>query len=641
MSTIAVVVAVDQSGGVSPAPLASVAASAVASGLGEVVVVVGPAASLRHVPAEATVLVDRADAPSEAAALRAAVDYAQRSGADALVVALGEALVAGRAGADPENWRRMGEAPAGEIVVGTVGGRPAGLVRLAAAVWPLLPLEGRVDRMLSAQTARVTTCPLDVPGSSPSPAEAEERGAADSGPGAGEASAADLAAVTELLGRPPAGGFRVVVRDAAGAPVVIANAPFLDDGTPMPTTYWLVGRADRELVGHLEADGGVRRAERAVDPAVLAAAHARYAAARDTLIPAGHPGPRPTGGVGGTRIGVKCLHAHLAWYLAGGGDPVGRWVVDELDGQLAGAVAAVDCGTNSTRLLVMAADGTTLERRMIVTRLGEGVDRTGELASAGIERTLAALAEYRELIDAHGVVRVRAAATSAARDAGNSAVFFDAATTVLGVRPELIAGEAEGRLSYKGATAELAVADGPFLVVDLGGGSTELVAGSATGDGAPGAVVSLDVGCVRVTERFLASDPPGAAELAAARGFVGGVVDAALIRLPALGVPRRMVGVAGTISTLAALEIGLDHYDSDRVHLVELSRATVEEWLGRLAAESAAQRRSRPAIEPGRADVIVGGLAVLAELMSRLGHESLVHSERDILDGIAAELRGV
>jgi exopolyphosphatase/guanosine-5'-triphosphate,3'-diphosphate pyrophosphatase len=153
--------------------------------------------------------------------------------------------------------------------------------------------------------------------------------------------------------------------------------------------------------------------------------------------------------------------------------------------------------------------------------------------------------------------------------------------------------------------------------------------------------VSLDVGCVRVTERFLTSDPPGAAELAAARGFAGGVVDAALTRLPALGVPRRMVGVAGTISTLAALEIGLDHYDSDRVHLVELSRAAVEEWLGRLAAESAAQRRRRPAIEPGRADVIVGGLAVLAELMSRLGHESLVHSERDILDGIAAELRGV
>ncbi|MGD0742787.1 MAG: Ppx/GppA phosphatase family protein [Acidimicrobiales bacterium] len=304
-------------------------------------------------------------------------------------------------------------------------------------------------------------------------------------------------------------------------------------------------------------------------------------------------------------------------------------------------MAAIDCGTNSTRLLVVAADGAPLERRMIVTRLGEGVDRTGELGEAGIGRTIAALGEYRQLIDAHGVVRVRATATSAARDAGNSAVFFDAASAVLGVRPELIAGEAEGRLSYKGATAELAAADGPFLVVDLGGGSTELVAGSAGVDAAPAAITSLDIGCVRVTERFLASDPPGGAELAAARAFVGGVVEEALTRLPALGVPRRMVGVAGTISTLVALEIGLDHYDSERVHLVEISRGAVEEWLGRLAAETAAKRRTRAAIEPGRADVIVGGLVVLAEVMALLGHDSLVHSERDILDGIAAELRGV
>ena len=172
--------------------------------------------------------------------------------------------------------------------------------------------------------------------------------------------------MTALLGRPPAGGFRVVVRDATGGPVVIRNTPFLDDGTPMPTSYWLVGRTEQELVGRLEAAGGVRRAEGATDPAALAAAHARYAASATGGSP---PTIRsaPAGGVGGTRKGVKCLHAHLAWYLAGGGDPVGRWVAGELAGQLKGAVAAVDCGTNSTRLLVVGPDGATLERRMIVT----------------------------------------------------------------------------------------------------------------------------------------------------------------------------------------------------------------------------------------------------------------------------------
>ena len=336
---------------------------------------------------------------------------------------------------------------------------------------------------------------------------------------------------------------------------------------------------------------------------------------------------------------MKCLHAHLAWYLAGGGDPVGRWVAGELAGQLKGAVAAVDCGTNSTRLLVVGPDGATLERRMIVTRLGEGVDRTGELAPAAIARTLVALTEFRTRLDVHGVVRVRATATSAARDATNAAEFFDAATAVLGVRPELIAGEVEGRLAYRGATAGLDPGSGPFLVVDLGGGSTELVAGSVGQGGAPAAVVSLDVGCVRVTERFLESDPPNAAELAAARAFVAGTVESALARLPALGVPRRMVGVAGTISTLVALEFGLDHYDSEAVHLARLSRAAVERWLARLAAETSVERRSRGAIERGRADVIVGGTVVLAEVMGRLGHEELVHSEQDILDGIAAELR--
>jgi hypothetical protein len=142
--------------------------------------------------------------------------------------------------------------------------------------------------------------------------------------------ASDAAVVAELLGREPQGWFEVVVRDADGGPVVIRNAPLLRDGTPMPTRYWLVGRAQREAVGRLEAAGGVRAAEEAVDPEALAGAHRRYAAERDATLPAGHDGPRPAFGVGGTRRGVKCLHAHYAWYLAGGDDPVGRWVAERL-----------------------------------------------------------------------------------------------------------------------------------------------------------------------------------------------------------------------------------------------------------------------------------------------------------------------
>jgi hypothetical protein len=145
-----------------------------------------------------------------------------------------------------------------------------------------------------------------------------------------QASQVDVDAVTALLGRPPQGHFEIVVRDSNGAPVVIRNAPLLDDGTPMPTRYWLVGRAESIAVSHLESAGGVRAAEAEVDPELVADAHRRYAAERDAQIPAGWTGPRPSGGVGGTRTGVKCLHAHYAWYLAGGDDPVGRWVAEHL-----------------------------------------------------------------------------------------------------------------------------------------------------------------------------------------------------------------------------------------------------------------------------------------------------------------------
>ncbi len=466
---------------------------------------------------------------------------------------------------------------------------------------------------------------------------------------------ADRAAVAGLLGREPGGAFEVVVRSASGAPVVIANAPFLDDGTPMPTRYWLVGRQEREAVARLESAGGVREAEAALDPAEVAAAHAAYAAARDALVPATHTGPRPSGGVGGTRTGVKCLHAHFAAYLAGTGDPVGRWTAQRLAGRVEGPVAAIDCGTNSIRLLVLTRDGRPAERRMVITRLGSGVDRSGVLDPAAVERTLAVLAEYRKVADVHGVVALRAAATSAARDATNAATFFEPAAALLGVEVELLDGEEEGRLSYAGGTADLEPAAGPYLVVDVGGGSTELVAGggstgraaggssiagAAGGDDGLAAVVSLDMGCVRVTERFLHGDPPTPDELSSAREFVAAELEGALASHPALATPRTMVGLAGTVSAAAAMSLSLEHHDAAATHHLVLRRDDLVARCVELASKPLAARRSTPGLEAARADVIVGGLVVLTTVMDHLGHDELLVSESDILDGLAASLRG-
>jgi exopolyphosphatase/guanosine-5'-triphosphate,3'-diphosphate pyrophosphatase len=458
----------------------------------------------------------------------------------------------------------------------------------------------------------------------------------------------DLAAVEALLGRPPAGAFEVVVRHPDGSPLVIANAPLLDDGTPMPTRYWLVGEPERAQVGRLESEGGVNRSEADVDPAELDAAHRRYAAERDALIPATHTGPRPSGGVGGTRRGVKCLHAHYAWFLAGGDDPVGRWVADRLGAPGAGAagdrvVGAVDCGTNSTRLLVAHAgdDGrlVTIERLMRITRLGQGVDATGRLAPEAIARTTAVLTEYREVLERHGATEVRATATSAARDAANRDDFFQAAEDALGARPELLPGSEEGLLSFLGATADLPVAGAPYLIADIGGGSTELVVGSFTSDGAPdvGGVTSLDVGCVRVTERHLHHDPPAPWELEEATVDLTGRLAAALDDLPGSR-GATLVGLAGTVSALAAVEQGLDTYDRDRIHHHRLSAGSVEALTDRLSGLTVAERLEVPGIEPGRAEVIVGGCLVLRALVRAAGVTSLVVSEADILDGLAMSL---
>ena len=435
------------------------------------------------------------------------------------------------------------------------------------------------------------------------------------------------------------------MRDESGDPVVIRNAPLLSDGTPMPTRYWLVGSALKKAVDRVEAAGGVRQAEADVPPEKVRAAHAAYAAERDAALPPGWDGARPSGGVAGTREGVKCLHAHYAWYLAGGDDPVGRWVAGRVGD---GPAAAIDCGTNSTRLLVAHPGGPALERLMRITRLGEGVDRARRLAPEAVERTLGVLREYRSVMDGLGVGAVRMTATSAARDAANRDEFFDAAESIVGARPELLGGDEEGRLSFLGATADLDPEGAPWLIADIGGGSTELVAGSGPaspsgpgGGGGPTAVRSLDVGCVRLTERFLHHDPPAPEEMEAARAFLDGLLDRTIEDEPGLLGARTLVGLAGTVASLAAVDQGLDDYDRDRQHHYLLGIDRVERILDRLASTDSAGRRAIPGIETERADVIVGGSIVLAGVMRRFGFDQCLTSEADILDGLVLSTRRV
>ena len=487
--------------------------------------------------------------------------------------------------------------------------------------------------------------------------------------------------VAALLGRRPKGPYEVVVRGPGGHPVVIRNAPLLDDGTPMPTRYWLVGRTEKRAVDRLEASGGCRAAEAAVDGTELAQAHQRYAAERDAALPSGWTGPRPRGGVGGTQRGVKCLHAHYAWYLAGGDDPVGAWVAEHLPavgepqdarpvpavparrlpraaapegpgpsvrvaigatrpaGRAGGGnVAAVDCGTLSTRLLVTSPSGETLARLAHITRLGEGVDRGGHVGPDAVERALSVLREYRAVMDELGVRRARMVGTSALRDSSNRATFSQPASEIIGTDLELLSGEEEASLSFIGATEELAGSAAPWLVVDIGGGSTELAFGSAPGK-PPVLARSLDLGCVRVSERFLRNDPPTKAELASASRWLREQYGQAEAGLPRLAEARTLVGLAGTLSALACLAQGLANYQREAVHHYHLRRQQVEDALADLAAQPMALRGRRPGIEPARAEAIVGGTLVLATLMSHLGFEDCLVSESDILDGLAASLR--
>lgn len=303
-------------------------------------------------------------------------------------------------------------------------------------------------------------------------------------------------------------------------------------------------------------------------------------------------------------------------------------------------VAALDCGTNSTRLLITDSESGTVERRMRVTRLGEGVDTNRKLGADAIARTIAVLDEYKRLMDERRVTRARLVATSAARDAANAEEFFAEAEQVTGVRPELLSGDEEGKLSFAGATAHLPGAwdrNRPVLVLDIGGGSTELVVGSPD-DPEDASAISLDIGCVRITERYLFDDPPTARQLSEARAAVDEALSAAKPVTRGLEPGGPVIGLAGTVSTLASLAKSVGSYDRSLVHHVILSSGEVDHWLDVLAGEDTAARRRRIGMDPGRADVIVGGVLVLSAVMHDFDRYECLVSEDDILDGIAASL---
>jgi len=299
-------------------------------------------------------------------------------------------------------------------------------------------------------------------------------------------------------------------------------------------------------------------------------------------------------------------------------------------------VAAIDCGTNSIRLLIAEPDGSgglnDLERRLEVVRLGQGVDASGEFHPDALHRTFTAVDEYAKLIKKADVPveKVHFVATSATRDVQNRDSFFAGVRERLGVVPDVISGETEARLSFIGALSRVSPEGEPVLVMDIGGGSTELITGSANGD--MNSAISLDIGSVRVTERFLKRNPVADDDLERAIAYVDDLLADSGVDFASIGT---WIGVAGTVTTLAGVYLELEHYDRERVHGAVIPLPALQDLLHRLAGLTVEQIRALPSMHPGRADVITGGALVGARVAACLSVPDLIVSESDILDGIA------
>jgi exopolyphosphatase/guanosine-5'-triphosphate,3'-diphosphate pyrophosphatase len=314
-------------------------------------------------------------------------------------------------------------------------------------------------------------------------------------------------------------------------------------------------------------------------------------------------------------------------------------------------VAAIDCGTNSIRLLIADVTSSTLtdvSRDMRIVRLGEGVDRTGKLSAAALDRTMTALREYADLIAGAKPEAIRMVATSATRDAANAEEFTTRVVDILGVAPEVITGDEEAWLSFTGATRELWPSShpAPYLVTDIGGGSTEFVLGGPNPAGPDSASRasreqlqgrSVNIGCVRLTERHLHGDPPAPAETAATTADIDDALDqvAAAVDAPQA---KTLVGLAGSVTTVAAIALGLDRYRPDRIHHAIIPEEQVREITARLLGMTRAERAAIPGMHPGRIDVIAAGALILDRIMARFGFAEVLVSEHDILDGIAFSL---
>ena len=497
---------------------------------------------------------------------------------------------------------------------------------------------------------------------------------------------ADEASIAAQLGRPPRGVAGVAWRCPCGKPGVVATEPRLPDGTPFPTTYYLTCPRATSGCSTLEAQGmmaemSARLEQDAELASAYLAAHEAYLADRARLGDV----PEIRGiSAGGMPTRVKCLHVLVGHALAAGPgvNPLGDealaalgefWSRPCLEGQgdlkgaepsftsvvgaqprsggarddtgdLKGAepsftsnrVAVIDCGTNSIRLLVMSrdVDGRLVEhdRRLELVRLGQGVDATGEFHPDALARTFAACERFAVVIADQKCDRVRFVATSAARDARNREAFFGGVRERLGVEVEVIEGEEEARLSFHGALAGVAVSEEPVLVIDIGGGSTEHIVGSASGriDHA----ISLDVGSVRIRERYLLSDPPTDAEITAARTFVGSLLDASGVDFASI---RTFIGVAGTVTSLSAIHQELAVYDRAVVHGSVLTVGEVHALAVRLLASTAADVEATTCLPLKRAEVICAG-ALIADEIARRVDVPMIISESDILDGMAMEL---